>query len=111
MRRSLDPITIGSWLCLVAMLALSSPGVRVVRADAPTAAGPVCEASGVRTIPGQDVSAILEHLRAAALAEAAKQPDSNGESPIALNNRGYNYGPAGSSNIGSLLQQLQRESR
>ncbi len=111
MRLSLDPITIGGWLCLVAMLALSSPGVKAVRADAPTAAGPVCEASGVQTVPGQDVSAILERWRAAALAEAAKQPDKNGDTPIALNNRGYNYAPRGSSNIGSVLQQIQREQR
>ena len=109
MRLSLDPITMGGWLCLVAMLVLSSPGVKVVRADAPTAAGPVCRASGAQGVPRRDVSAILKRRRAAAPAKAAEQPDSNREIPIALNNRGYNYDPAGSSNIGSLLQKIERE--
>ena len=119
MRRSRDRVAIGGWLCLLAMLAISSPGVRIVSADDappigvtrvdPQTSGPVCSASGAGFVPGQDVAAVIEQWRRAAEAEARRGPDLTGDQPIALNNRGYNYRAASPMTPSRLLEQIQRE--
>jgi len=80
-------------VALVALLfALSLPGVKVVRADVPTAPaaaadGPMCRADAPLADPAviQDVA---RQLRLRAAAQGA-QPQIR-----VLNGRGYNYGPA-----------------
>jgi len=94
--------TLGT-LALAAMLALMSPGVRVVRAaDGPDADAPVsteepltCEAP---RSPYQE-RAVADHLELATklqrerLAAAAAEVDAGAEIRV-LDNRGYNYPPA-----------------
>lgn len=109
MRRSLHPRTIGGWLCLLAMLVLSSPGVKVVRADdalvSERAPGPVCAAPSA-VPPGGDVEALLERWRMALVTEAARSGEPDPDAPVALNNRGYNDGP---SPVERALREIQRQ--
>jgi hypothetical protein len=86
----------GLGLGLVALtLLLDLPGVSVVQADEPlvseAAPGPTCAAEdGSKTAAAVigDIGARVERMRAAEIAAAG--PDGF----IALNGRGYNYGPA-----------------
>ena len=95
MRRFSRTTTILGGLALVAMLALSSPGVRIVRASDDVAAeageGAVCEAGSVRD--ANNVTAYLQEMqRRQAEQEIAPRSD---DETIVLNNRGFNYGKAG----------------
>ena len=95
MRRFSRTTTILGGLALVAMLALSSPGVRIVRAADDVAAeageGAVCEAGSVRD--ANNVTAYLQEMqRRQAEQEIAPRSD---DETIVLNNRGFNYDKAG----------------
>jgi hypothetical protein len=104
MRPLYDLATILGSLALAGTLVLLSPGVRAVRADdasAPTASslaadGPTCEAGTVSG--GQEVEAILQQIQRRQLEQMAASPNAPdaGGGFVVLNNRGYNYGPAGS---------------
>jgi hypothetical protein len=94
-----DVTTILGGLALVGTLALLSPGVRA-DADPPAsesslaADGPTCEAGTVTG--GEEVVEYLRHLQRLQLEQMATSPDAAaGGDFIVLNNRGYNYGPAG----------------
>ncbi len=88
MRLSIDWMTAIGCLAVIATLALSVPGVRVVRAAdeaefvsiALAEGGPTCESSGEEARP-VTVDVVLK-----------RDPDSGSET-IALNNRGYSYRP------------------
>ena len=90
MRLSIDWKAAAGCLAIVAMLALSMPGVRVVRADdevefvsvALVDGGPSCEARAEGGHPAT-VNVILER-------NPKQAEDSR---TIALNNRGYSYRP------------------
>jgi hypothetical protein len=97
-----DVTTILGSLALVGTLALLSPGVRAVRADASAppsessldADGPTCEAGAVTG--GEEVVEYLRHLQRLQLEQMASSPDvADGAGFVVLNNRGYNYGPGG----------------
>jgi hypothetical protein len=103
MRPFRDLATILGSLALVGTLVLLSPGVRAVRADdasAPAesslaADGPTCEAGTVSG--GQEIVGALQHIQRLQLEQMAASPnapDAGGDF-VVLNNRGYNYGPAG----------------
>ena len=94
MRRFSRTTTIRGGLALVAMLALSSPGVRIVRAADDVAAeagkGAVCEPNSVRT--ADDVTSYVQEMqrRQIELKDAPRSDDG----VIVLNNRGFNYNNA-----------------
>jgi hypothetical protein len=95
MRRFSRTTTILGGLALVAMLALSSPGVRIARAAddvaVETGEAAVCEAGNVRG--ADDVTAYLQEMqRRQAEQEVAPRSD---DETIVLNNRGFNYEKAG----------------
>lgn len=109
MRRSIDLTETAGWLCLLATLVTSAPGVKAVRADEPRpveSAGPVCE-QGVAEVRAQ--AAALEQLRAAAIARAERGADPEADAVVPLGNRGFNEGPDPDAQIGRVLQQIQRE--
>jgi hypothetical protein len=95
MRRFSRTTTILGGMALVAMLALSSPGVRIARADEDVAAeadeAVVCESGSVRG--ANDVTAYLQDMQRRQ-AEHDSAPRSDDET-IVLNNRGFNYDKAG----------------
>jgi hypothetical protein len=105
--------TIFGSLAVALTLALLSPGVDVVRADdaavadAAAAEGPTCEASAVND--GHVIVDRLQHiqrLQIERMAASAVASDTPGDF-VVLNNRGYNYGPAGVADPGA----VGRESR
>jgi hypothetical protein len=86
--------TIAGFLSLAGTLLLTSPGVKLVRAEdadpppAPAAAqGPSCREDAPPASPG--IAALKARLRQ----QAASQANSSDEDVVVLNNRGYNYGP------------------
>ena len=90
MRLSIDWKTAAGCLAVIAMLALSVPGVRIVRADDEVEfvsvglvdGGPSCEAS-----PDENRSVAVDVV-------LKRDPKESEESrTIALNNRGYSYRP------------------
>jgi|GEM_PF-2142738 len=86
--------TILGGLSLVAMLALSSPGVRIARAEdevgTEAGEGAVCEAGKIRG--ASYVTAYLQEMqRRQDEQDIAPRSD---DGTIALNNRGFNYGNA-----------------
>jgi len=87
--------TILGGMALVAMLALSSTGVRIARADDDVAAeaggAAVCESGSVRG--ANDVTAYLQEMQRRQT-EHDMAPRSDDET-IVLNNRGFNYDKAG----------------
>ena len=87
--------TILGGLAVVAMLALSSPGVRIVRAADEVAAeaveGAVCEAGGIGD--AKDVTAHLQETQRRHRADLEVAPRSDDET-IVLNNRGFHYDDA-----------------
>ena len=94
MRRFSRTTTILGGLALVAMLALSSPGVHIVRAADDTAAeaseGAVCEA---RSVPSaDDITAYLQEMQRRQAKQVIAPRSDDGT--IVLNNRGFNYGTA-----------------
>jgi hypothetical protein len=95
MRRFSRTATILGGLALFAMLALSSPGVRIVRAADDVAAeageGAVCEAGIARR--ANDITAYLQEMQRRQ-AEQGIVPRSD-DGTIVLNNRGFNYDEAG----------------
>lgn len=102
--------TAAGFLSLAATLLLSSPGVKLVRAEdadpppAPAAAeGPTCRADAPPTAAG------VAELIARARQQATTQANSSNEDFVVLNNRGYNYGPPPS--IESGLVEALRGSR
>jgi hypothetical protein len=90
----------GSWsrirntfglLAVGASIALASPGVKAVRAEgsvAQAAPGGQCSASRPAASMDAEINAVNEQLRL----QQADQNASDGDF-VALNNRGYNYGP------------------
>ncbi|MEE2678416.1 MAG: hypothetical protein VX546_07565 [Myxococcota bacterium] len=88
-------VTLGL-LSLAASLALLSPGVR---AEPATEAGS-CRAS--TSSSDAEVQAFVEHLRR----ERSVSADSAGEI-VALNNRGYNYGPPPQVELDEILVELR----
>jgi hypothetical protein len=103
MRPSHDVTAILGSLALVGTLALLSPGVHAVRADddAPpvessiAAEGPTCEAGTVSG--GEEIVEFLQLIQHLQIEQMAASPDATdaGGDFVVLNNRGYNYGPAG----------------
>ena len=103
MRPLRDVATILGSLALAGTLALLSPGVRAVRADdaAPAessiaAEGPTCEAGTVSG--GQEIVEFLQLIQRLQLEQMADSPAAAAAADgdfVVLNNRGYNYGPAG----------------
>jgi len=102
MRPQLKARTIAGFLSLAATLLLSSPGVKLVRAEdadtppVPAAAeglssaaaeGPSCRADAPPAAPA------VAELIAQARQQAASRVSSSSEDFVVLNNRGYNYGP------------------
>jgi hypothetical protein len=95
-----SPATVLGFACLAATLLLTSPGVRVVRADEPVAAPaplvseapPAASCDAVPVDPQASLTAIQQQVagRAAVVLEADEAP---GDFRM-LNGRGYNYGPA-----------------
>jgi hypothetical protein len=85
MQRYSTATTILGSLAMIAMFALSSPGVRAVRA-ADDATGKVCEAGTVEG--GEEVAGQLRQVepRAQPQPEGARSDDET----IVLNNRGFN---------------------
>jgi hypothetical protein len=95
--------TIAGFLSLAGTLLLTSPGVKLVRAEdagpppAPaTASGPSCRVDAPTASP--EVAALIARLRE----QAAAQANSSREDFVVLNNRGYNYGPPPSLESGLL---------
>lgn len=94
MQRRSTATTILGTLALTATLALSSTGVKVVRAaddiaaPADAAAGAVCESGKIDG--GKQVAEYLSYVQRLSQAKAAG-PSSDDET-IVLNNRGYNLG-------------------
>ncbi len=89
--RSTDWKSAFGFMAAVALLALSTPGVQVVRAEDAgaevIAAGQTCEASADAG-PSVTADLLMEQLR-----RAQTESDPSEDGPIVLNNRGYNYGP------------------
>jgi len=88
-------------LAVIGTLALLSPGVEIVRADdeavadAAAAEAPTCEAGAVNGAHLLvDRLQHIQRLQIERLAASADPSDSSGD-VVVLNNRGYNYGPAG----------------
>lgn len=103
MRPRPSPGTIAGLLSLAGALLLTSPGVKLVRAEdtdpppAPAAAsGPSCREGAPTAAP--EVAALIARLREQVAAEAS----SSREDFVVLNNRGYNYGPPPSPESGLL---------
>jgi hypothetical protein len=88
--------------------------VKVTRADDEAAAsapavrsGPVCSAD--RPTPGAaNVDALLQQIQVEAIARARADSDGGGDRPIALNNRGYNYGPPPGVDPAAIRAELRR---
>jgi hypothetical protein len=81
------------WLCVIATLALLSPGVvATARADemqSPPASGPTCKAPEHAAEESMiSLNGAIERIHTRALA----QPGDAGDDYIVLNGRGYNYG-------------------
>jgi ornithine cyclodeaminase/alanine dehydrogenase-like protein (mu-crystallin family) len=91
-KRSTYLSTILGSLAMIGTLALSSPGVRVVRAadDVVADSGEVCEAGTIAG--GNEVAAYLSDVQRL-VREQLEAPRSDDEI-IVLNNRGYNLGNA-----------------
>lgn len=103
-------------LALAGTLLLLSPGVRVVQADddatpsensaaasesSAAADGPTCEAGAVTG--GQEIVEYLRHIQRLQIEQMAASPDAAADGDfVVLNNRGYNYGPAGMSLPGAI---------
>ena len=82
------------WLCVIATLALLSPGVvataRADEAQSPPESGPVCRAPEQAAEESMlTISDSIERLRARQMARGSDPRDEY----VVLNNRGYNYGP------------------
>jgi hypothetical protein len=82
---------------LLAAFVLALPGVKAVRAadtagSASLADGPTCHDTSTAGESTQ-IPALAEEIRRQIAASAAA---SGGQTPILLNNRGYNYGPGNS---------------
>jgi hypothetical protein len=96
MRSSLDWKSFGGILALLVTFALALPGVKAVRAEdhqAPIAGndGPHCNA----TTPEFEIAqagATIAQLQEQIAAQIAAQGGPSANTPILLNNRGYNYG-------------------
>lgn len=95
------------WLAVLAMLALSSPGVVTeVRAEPPVSsvpAGPSCDLAQQEITPA---------LQAEQLVEAARRRAGSDPEVVVLNNRGYRYGnTAPEADVDELIQQLIRQQK
>ncbi len=107
LRRPLDRLQPAGWLAVLAMLALSSPGVvTTVRAESPAA-----QAQPVSEVPA-GASCNLDAappLQLEQVVEAARQRAAANPNVVVLNNRGYRYGnsPEGDAEVQALLQQLR----
>jgi len=109
MRPSLDGWNVIGYAALLVTLLLSSPGVTVVRADESAAStltsvveGPTCEAR--QPIDDPELVRVWSALREEAALQG-EDPDPN--VPIALNNRGYGYGPASAPALATIRAQLE----
>jgi hypothetical protein len=96
----ISPWTMLGFACLVATLLLTSPGVRVVRADEPNAAfvplvseappAQTCDAAGGQA----PVTPSSVQQQVAGQAQVATSLEEAQGGFLMLNSRGYNYGPA-----------------
>jgi hypothetical protein len=100
---------IAGFLSLAGTLLLTSPGVKLVRAEdadpppaPPAAPGPSCREDAPSASAG--IAALMARLRQ----QAAAQADSSSEDFVVLNNRGYNYGPPPSPESGLLEVERRR---
>jgi hypothetical protein len=105
---SLDAWNVIGYTALLVTLLMSSPGVRVVRADESLSSsaravseGPMCSAG--QPIDDRELATVFETLRQD-LARQAQAPNSN--LPIALNNRGYGYGPPSEAALLAIRDQI-----
>ncbi len=95
MRSSLDFRSIVGILALLASFVLALPGVKAVSAEdlrEPLASddGPQCNPVGPEAEVAQ-AGASIQELQARLAAQIAAQGGPGAETPILLNNRGYNY--------------------
>jgi hypothetical protein len=99
MRAGSTAKTVAGVLAVVGMLALSSPGVRVARAGEGDAASTGPSPVGVSTGDAPEVCkprdenprAIRSGLSAEVAERLRAEMQGNGEKPLVLNGRGYNY--------------------
>jgi hypothetical protein len=108
MKASIDPRAIPGWLAVAALLLLTSPGVRLVRADADVLvsevpAGPSCSGRSSASIEA-DLARYIQEARRAAETDPAKA----GDDVVVLNGRGYNYGPAPTPSLHGVLLDASR---
>ncbi len=121
MRLSIDRLLGG--LALAALLLLSGPGLRVAAADpleellSQASTEPqVCSPQASPGIPAGRLEAIAEQLASQAQQAEEVGPSGDlwigdtpeGEPIILLNNRGFNYGPGPSGDLGALQRQLHQ---
>ncbi len=97
MRPGSGMTTIVGLLALLGMLALASPGVRVARAEDPPADSSPAEvtandgADSCR-VGGESAPRVDRSVLAARVAERLRaEMQADGEKPVLLNGRGYNY--------------------
>jgi hypothetical protein len=109
MRPALDAWNVIGYAALLVTLLLSSPGVSVVRADESATStltsvveGPTCEAR--QPIDDPELARVWSALREEAALQG-EDPDPN--VPIALNNRGYGYGPSSASSLDQIRAELE----
>lgn len=88
-------------LSLLASIALLSPGVRVVRAE-PALAQVAGQCGSSDTGSDAEVEAFVESLRR----KHARSADATDE-VVALNNRGYNYGPPPKVQLDEILAEVR----
>ena len=104
MRPFPDPKTALGCLALLGWVALASPGVKLAAAEpaqgarSAAAAAPAPACSGAAPVPDPEIQQLqlraqLEAAQAAERARQARGAQAGDDEVIALNNRGYNYGP------------------
>jgi hypothetical protein len=109
MRPSLAAWNVLGYTALLVVLLLSGPGVKRVRADESLmstvpamAQGPRCAAE--QPIDDGELARAFNTLRRD-LAAQTRAPDPN--PPVALNNRGYSYGPSSDDALAGIRAQLE----
>ena len=110
MRPSLDAWTVIGYVALLGTLILTGPGVRATRAEDPAVSvapieteGPTCSAASPID-ESEQIAAFTRALRE----QAAAREAAGHEMPVALNGRGYNYGPGGADFAAKLARQLDQ---
>jgi hypothetical protein len=96
MRSSLDLKSACGLLALLVTFVLALPGVKAVRAEdqragASSSDGPQCSSTAPEAEVAAD-GASMQQLQERIVAQIAAQGGAGEDTPILLNNRGYNYG-------------------